>query len=60
MSEGKRRPAHRDGVLDTSDGRERDAPGTTLQRLFWFGALWLGGVATVSIVAYGIRLAIMP
>jgi hypothetical protein len=26
------------------------------QRLVWFAALWLGGVGTVSIVAYGLRL----
>jgi hypothetical protein len=30
------------------------------QRLLWFGALWLGGVGTVSIVAYGLRLWIAP
>ena len=26
------------------------------QRLLWFAALWLGGVGTVAIVAYGLRL----
>jgi len=26
------------------------------QRLVWFAALWLGGVGTVAIVAYGLRL----
>jgi hypothetical protein len=26
------------------------------QRLLWFVALWLGGVGTVAVVAYGIRL----
>jgi hypothetical protein len=26
------------------------------QRLLWFVALWAGGVATVTIVSYGIRL----
>ena len=26
------------------------------QRLLWFVALWLGGVGTVAIVAYGLRL----
>jgi hypothetical protein len=30
------------------------------QRLVWFAALWLGGVATVAIVAYGLRLWIAP
>ena len=26
------------------------------QRLLWFVGLWAGGVATVAIVGYGIRL----
>lgn len=26
------------------------------QRLLWFVALWAGGVGTVAIVGYGIRL----
>ena len=26
------------------------------QRLLWFAGLWLGGVGTVAIVAYGLRL----
>ncbi|GJE05337.1 MULTISPECIES: DUF2474 domain-containing protein [Methylobacteriaceae] len=25
-------------------------------RVGWFAALWLGGVATVGLVAYGLRL----
>lgn len=29
-------------------------------KLFWFGALWVAGVATVSGVAYLIRLVIVP
>jgi hypothetical protein len=29
-------------------------------RLFWFAALWLGGVGSVAIVAYGLRLWIAP
>jgi hypothetical protein len=31
-----------------------------MPRLLWFAALWLGGVGTVAIVAYGIRLWIVP
>jgi hypothetical protein len=31
-----------------------------MRRLLWFVALWLGGVGTVTIVAYGIRLWIAP
>jgi hypothetical protein len=30
------------------------------QRLLWFLALWLGGVGTVGIVAFGLRLWIAP
>jgi hypothetical protein len=30
------------------------------QRLLWFAALWLAGVGTVAIVAYGLRLWIAP
>jgi len=30
------------------------------QRLLWFAALWLGGVGTVTLVAYGLRLWIAP
>jgi hypothetical protein len=30
------------------------------QRLMWFAALWLGGVGTVGIVAYALRLWIAP
>jgi len=34
--------------------RAKSAP--LAQRLLWFAALWLGGVGTVGIVAYGLRL----
>jgi hypothetical protein len=30
----------------------------TWRRLAWFGALWLGGVATVAALAYGLRAII--
>jgi hypothetical protein len=30
------------------------------QRLLWFVLLWLGGVGTVALVAYGLRLWIAP
>jgi hypothetical protein len=30
------------------------------QRLLWFVMLWLGGVGSVAIVAYGLRLWIAP
>ena len=31
-------------------------PRLLAQRLLWFVSLWLGGVGTVAIVAYGLRL----
>jgi hypothetical protein len=31
-----------------------------MQRLLWFAALWFGGVGTVAILAYGLRLWIAP
>ena len=40
-------------------GPEHD-PRPLAQRLLWFAALWLGGVGTVAIVAYGLRLWIAP
>jgi hypothetical protein len=30
------------------------------QRLLWFAALWLGGVGTVTLVSFGLRLWIAP
>jgi hypothetical protein len=30
------------------------------QRLLWFALLWLGGVGTVTVVSYGLRLWIAP
>jgi hypothetical protein len=30
------------------------------ERLFWFFTLWLGGVGTVALLAYGLRLWIAP
>ena len=30
------------------------------QRLLWFAALWLGGVDTVAIVSFGLRLWLAP
>jgi hypothetical protein len=29
-------------------------------RLLWFAALWLGGVGTVALIAFGLRLWIAP
>ena len=30
------------------------------QRLLWFALLWLGGVGTVTLISYGLRLWIAP
>ena len=35
-------------------------PQPLAQRLAWFVALWLGGVGTVAIIAFGLRLWIAP
>ena len=37
-----------------------EKPRSLAERLLWFAALWLGGVGTVGIVAYGLRLWIAP
>lgn len=31
-----------------------------IQRLLWFAALWLGGVASVTFIGYVLRLWIAP
>lgn len=31
-----------------------------LRRLGWFVLIWLAGVTLLAVVAYGIRLAILP
>ncbi|MGE9008416.1 hypothetical protein ACO2JO_07530 [Leptospira interrogans] len=36
------------------------APRPLTQRLLWFAALWLGGVGTVTLISYGLRLWIAP
>jgi hypothetical protein len=33
---------------------------TLSQRLLWFAALWLGGVGTVALISFGLRLWIAP
>jgi hypothetical protein len=55
------------GIPRQGKGRERlsltpaeQNPRPLAHRLLWFAALWLGGVGTVSIVAYGLRLWIAP
>ena len=38
----------------------RKDPASLGQRLLWFVALWLGGVGTVLLVSYVLRLWIAP
>ena len=40
-------------------GQEQKPPALA-QRLLWFAALWLGGVGTVAILSYGLRLWLSP
>jgi hypothetical protein len=35
-------------------------PRPLAQRLLWFAALWLGGVGTVGLISFGLRLWIAP
>jgi hypothetical protein len=42
------------------NGPSEPNPRPLAQRLLWFAALWLGGVGTVSIVAFALRLWIAP
>ncbi len=35
-------------------------PRPLIERLLWFALLWLGGVGTVAVAAYGLRLWIAP
>jgi hypothetical protein len=45
------------------NGKSSSEPTTPLpltQRLLWFAALWLGGVGTVTLVSWGLRLWIAP
>jgi hypothetical protein len=35
-------------------------PGPLAHRLLWFAALWLGGVGTVTLISYCLRLWIAP
>jgi len=39
---------------------ERKKRISPMERLFWFAVLWGGGVATVAVVAYGIRAIVVP
>jgi hypothetical protein len=40
--------------------RPEQNPRTLAQRLLWFAGLWLGGVGTVVLLSWGLRLWIAP
>ncbi|MCA1500130.1 DUF2474 domain-containing protein [Bradyrhizobium sp. NBAIM14] len=40
--------------------QDRSTSGTLAQRVRWFAVLWLGGVGTVLLISYGLRLWIAP
>ncbi|MGX9429027.1 MULTISPECIES: DUF2474 domain-containing protein [Bradyrhizobium] len=37
-----------------------EKPHPLAKRLMWFVALWLGGVGTVALISFGLRLWIAP
>lgn len=39
---------------------DEQRPRPLTQRLLWFAALWLGGVGTVAVAAFGLRLWLAP
>jgi hypothetical protein len=39
---------------------EKQKPRPPGERLLWFAAFWLGGVGTVALVSYGLRLWLAP
>jgi hypothetical protein len=40
--------------------KQHETPLPLAQRLLWFAALWLGGVGTLAVVAFGLRLWLAP
>jgi hypothetical protein len=45
---------------ETQVPTRHEAHGPLAQRLLWFVVLWLGGVGTVAVVAFGLRLWLSP
>jgi cytochrome d ubiquinol oxidase subunit II len=46
--------------LTPADPGTEPNPSPLTQRLLWFAALWLGGVGTVALISFGLRLWIAP
>jgi hypothetical protein len=44
----------------TSQDTSGETPQPLAKRLLWFAALWLAGVASLSLVALGLRLWLAP
>jgi hypothetical protein len=45
---------------NASNQESGPSPCPLAQRLLWFAVLWLGGVGTVTLISYGLRLWIAP
>jgi hypothetical protein len=41
-------------------GIPHEAPRSLARRLLWFVALWLGGVGSLGLIAFGLRLWLAP
>ena len=48
------------GSRQENASNQEPTPRPLTQRLLWFAALWLGGVGTVTLISYGLRLWIAP
>jgi hypothetical protein len=46
--------------IHATSGRKPGDQSRLVVRLLWFAGLWLGGVVTVAVVAYLLRLWIVP
>jgi hypothetical protein len=47
-------------LRETQAPTRHETPPSLARRLLWFVALWLGGVGTVAVVAFGLRLWLSP
>ncbi|WP_082734008.1 DUF2474 family protein [Polycladidibacter hongkongensis] len=54
MNSARERIAALRGWLVEAEGQ------TGWQRALWFAAIWVAGVVTLTVVAYGIRALIVP
>jgi hypothetical protein len=45
---------------ETSQETSQETTRPLAQRLLWFAALWLGGVGTLAVIAFGLKLWLAP